>query len=77
MHRTHASMSRLRNADPALDPAQIGKALGLIKEVGGNFGGRTNGGEGGGIPLAGIAGVGVWILFVLRFTIFYGFFGDQ
>ena len=28
------------------------------------------------VPSAALLGVGLWILFVLRFTIFYGFFGS-
>ena len=55
--------------DPALDPAQLRKAGKLGGEVLSGFGGQ-------GIPLAGVAGVGVWVLLILRFTIFYGFFGD-
>merc|ERR1740138_698552 len=54
--------------DPGLDPAQWGKALGLGKQVAGNFGGQ-------GIPLVGVAGAGIWVLLILRYTIFYGFFG--
>ena len=54
--------------DPAFSPEQIKKALGIAGQVQQNFGGQ-------GIPLAGVAGVGVWILLILRYTIFYGFFG--
>ena len=35
-----------------------------------------SGGTGAGVPTVAIAGVAVWILFLLRFVIFYGFFGD-
>ena len=56
--------------DPAFSPEQIQKALGLAGQVQQNFGGQ-------GIPLAGVAGVGVWLLLVLRYTIFYGFFGTE
>lgn len=34
-------------------------------------------GENGGVGLGALAGVGIWGLLVLRFVIFYGFFGDQ
>ena len=33
-------------------------------------------GEDSTVPVSGLAFVGVWVLLVLRFTIFYGFFGD-
>merc|ERR1719271_357419 len=56
--------------DPAFDPGQVGKALNLGGQVVNNFGGQ-------GIPTAGVIGVGVWILLILRYTIFYGFFGTE
>ena len=56
--------------DPAFDPVQLSKAIGLLGDVKDGFG------KGQGIPTTGIVGVGVWILLVLRFTIFYGFFGE-
>ena len=63
--------SRLGAAlDPAFDPVQLSKAIGLLGDVKDGFG------KGQGIPTTGIVGVGVWILLVLRFTIFYGFFGE-
>jgi len=34
-------------------------------------------GDGESVPTGTLAFVGVWILFVLRFTIFYGFFGTE
>ena len=46
------------------------EALDLLADVKDGFG------KGQGIPTTGIVGVGVWILLVLRFTIFYGFFGE-
>ena len=58
-----------RDIDPAFSPEQIGKALGLLGQVKDGFGGQ-------GIPTGGIIGVGVWGLLVLRYTIFYGFFGE-
>merc|ERR1719353_1041894 len=48
---------------------QIKRAGFELNESRQNFGGQ-------GIPTYGLVGAGIWVLLILRFTIFYGFFPD-